>query len=221
METIPLALSTAFVLVTAATVYLFYRASGESKISLLLLLAWLLVQFVLTSTGFYENTTSLPPRLGFALVPTVLLIAVLFLTKKGKQYSDSLDLKTLTLLHVVRIPVELVLWGLFIYNAVPEIMTFEGRNLDVLSGISAPLLWYFGFANGQPRRKLLLAWNIACLALLVNIVTIAILAAPYSFQQLAFDQPNIGVLLFPFIWLPACVVPLVLFSHLVAIRRLW
>jgi hypothetical protein len=36
----------------------------------------------------------------------------------------------------------------------------------------------------------------------------------------AFDQPNIAVLYFPFNWLPSCIVPLVLLSHLAAIRQL-
>ncbi|HVF96549.1 MAG TPA: hypothetical protein VM871_04480, partial [Flavisolibacter sp.] len=36
----------------------------------------------------------------------------------------------------------------------------------------------------------------------------------------AFDQPNIAVLYFPFIWLPSFIVPVVLLSHLVCIRQL-
>jgi len=46
------------------------------------------------------------------------------------------------------------------------------------------------------------------------------LSARTPFQQLAFDQPNIGVTLFPFVWLPSVVVPLVLVSHIAAIRQL-
>jgi hypothetical protein len=69
-------------------------------------------------------------------------------------------------------------------------------------------------------RKALLVWNLICLGLLINIVTIAVITAPFPFQQLAFDQPNIAVLYFPFIWLPACIVPLVLLSHLVCIKVL-
>jgi hypothetical protein len=61
---------------------------------------------------------------------------------------------------------------------------------------------------------------VICLGLLINIVSNAILSAPFPFQQFAFDQPNIAVLYFPFIWLPCCVVPLVLLSHLAAIRQL-
>ena len=66
----------------------------------------------------------------------------------------------------------------------------------------------------------MLVWHVLALALLLNIVTIAVLSLPTPFQQFGLDQPNWGVLHFPFNWLPAVVVPLVLFAHLVAIRRL-
>jgi hypothetical protein len=32
--------------------------------------------------------------------------------------------------------------------------------------------------------------------------------------------PEMALLYFPFIWLPCCIVPIILFSHLVAIRQL-
>tara|TARA_R110002096_G_scaffold209585_1_gene396758 strand:- start:1620 stop:1829 length:210 start_codon:yes stop_codon:yes gene_type:complete len=51
-------------------------------------------------------------------------------------------------------------------------------------------------------------------------LTIAALSAQTPFQQLAFDQPNIGVTYFPFVWIPAVIVPIILFSHLVSIRQL-
>lgn len=50
-----------------------------------------------------------------------------------------------TILHTIRIGVEIVLYGLFFYKAVPGLMTFEGRNMDIISGLSAPLVYYFGY----------------------------------------------------------------------------
>ena len=99
-------------------------------------------------------------------------------------------------------------------------MTFEGRNLDIISGITAPIIYYFVFIRQKLSKLVLLFWNIICLVLLVNIVAIAILSAPFSFQRFAFDQPAIGILHFPFILLPCCIVPLVLLSHLASIRQL-
>jgi hypothetical protein len=48
----------------------------------------------------------------------------------------------------------------------------------------------------------------------------AILSAPGLFQTRAFDQPNVGVLYFPFVWLPGFIVPAVLLSHLVVLTKL-
>lgn len=133
---------------------------------------------------------------------------------------DSFPLKYLTLIHVVRVPVELVLYFLFVYKAVPELMTFEGRNFDILAGLTAPFIYYFGFVRQKLNRSFLIIWNLLSLALLMNIVINALLSTPSPIQQFAFDQPNRAILYFPFSLLPTFIVPLVLFSHLVAFRQL-
>jgi hypothetical protein len=220
MENLPIYISLVFGLTAALAVFLFYKAANHSKTALSLLLIWLLLQTVISLSGFYTVTDTLPPRFLLLIGPPFLVIIALFLTEKGRQFIDRLNLKLLTLLHLVRIPVELVLYWLFLHKTVPELMTFEGRNFDILSGLSAPLIYYFGFSRNRVNRGLLLIWNFICLGLLTNIVAHAVLSAPFPFQQLAFDQPNIAVMYFPFVWLPCCVVPLVLLSHLAAIRQL-
>lgn len=220
MEHLPIYISILFAITTFTTIGIFYKASNYSKPTLILLLLWLVVQTIVSLTGFYAITNTIPPRFPLMVVPTILLIVILFITKKGKQYIDGLNLKKLTILHIIRIPVEMVLFWLFIHGTIPQLMTFEGRNFDIVSGITAPLIYYFGFAQNKPNKKILLIWNFICLGLLINIVVNAILSAPSPFQQFAFDQPNVAILYFPFVWLPSCVVPLVLFSHLVSIRQL-
>jgi hypothetical protein len=186
-----------------------------------LLIGWLGFQAVLSLNGFYStNPSAFPPRFPVLILIPFLLITLLFTTSKGKQFIDSLPLGKLTMLHIVRIPVELTLFGLFLHHAVPELMTFEGRNPDILSGLTAPLVLWLFFRKGTINRTGLLIWNLICLGLLINIVTNAVLSAPFAFQQQAFDQPNIAILFFPFSWLPAFVVPVVLFCHLAAIRQL-
>ncbi|MFI5134841.1 MAG: hypothetical protein ACHQD9_03205, partial [Chitinophagales bacterium] len=133
---------------------------------------------------------------------------------------DGLDGKILTYLHTIRIPVEIVLYLLFLHKQIPQLMTFEGRNFDILSGISAPFVAYFGYNKQKLSTTFLLTWNFICLALLINIVINAVLSAPFPFQKFGFDQPDVAVLYFPFTWLPCCVVPVVLLSHLAVIRQL-
>lgn len=220
MENLPLYISIIFILTTFLTLGFFYKASAAPIISLTILLSWLAIQSIIGLSGFYLRTDTNPPRFLLLAGPPLLVIITLFATSKGRHYIDSLSAKTLTLLHVVRVPVELVLFWLAVNRVVPGLMTFEGRNFDILSGLSAPLIYYFGFVKKQLNDTLLLLWNFICLGLLLNIVINAILSAPFPFQKFAFDQPNVAVLYFPFVWLPSCIVPLVLFSHLVSIRYL-
>jgi len=220
MENLPIYIPFVFGLTTILTVFLFFRATNNSTTTLIILLAWLLLQTIVGLSGFYTVTDTIPPRFLLLVLPPLLFIIGLFATVKGRSYIDKLDAKTLTILHAIRIPVELVLFWLFVNKTVPRLMTFEGRNFDILSGLTAPVIFYFGFLKKQIGRKIILLWNFICLGLLINIVIIAILSAPFPFQKFAFDQPNIAVLYFPFVWLPCCVVPLVLFSHLATIRQL-
>ena len=220
MTNLPSYINIVFALTTILIVFLFYKAANHSKTVLIVLLSWLGLQAFIGLSGFYTKTDTFPPRFVLLPLPPLLLIAGLFITRKGRQFIDRLDIKTLTILHTTRIAVELVLLWLFLHRAVPRLMTFEGRNFDILSGLSAPFIYYFGFIKRTLPRKVILLWNFICLALLLNIVFNAILSAPFPIQQFAFDQPNIAVLYFPFVWLPCCVVPIVLLSHLAAIRQL-
>lgn len=220
MENLPIYISIVFCLTTILTVGLFYKATNNSKTTLAILLIWLIIQALIGFSGFYTATDTLPLRFLLLLLPPLLFIIGLFTTSNGRQFIDSLDTKKLIILHTVRIPVEIVLFWLFINKTVPELATFEGRNFDILSGLTAPIVFYFGFIRKQLGRKTILTWNFICLGLLINIVVNAILSAPFPFQQFAFDQPNIAVLYFPFNWLPSCIVPLVLLSHLATIRQL-
>lgn len=220
---LPLWISIAFGLITFITVYLFLLASKWSRTYLAIIVGFMVIQTFLSVSGFYLKTDTVPPRLLLMLSPSIILIIILFGTTRGKSFIERLDIRTLTLLHIIRVPVELVLWTLFLNQAIPEQMTFEGSNYDILAGITAPVIYYFYFVKRKISREWILGWNLLSLGLLLNIVINAILSTPSVFQQFAFYQPNIAILYFPFIWLPSIVVPIVLFSHLVGIwhfRRL-
>ncbi len=220
MDKLPLYIYLVFGLTVLSAILLFYKATNYSKSFLTIIFIWIVFQTVISLIGFYNIANTIPPRFGLLIIPPLILIIIMFNTKKGKQFIDSLNIKTLTLFHTLRIPVELVLFWLFVNKTVPELMTFEGRNFDILSGISAPIIFYFGFVKKELNKSILLIWNFICLALLLNIAFNAILSLPSLFQQFAFNQPNIAILHFPFVLLPAVLVPLALFSHLVIIRQL-
>lgn len=220
-----------FILTTVVTLFLFYgiiRISDSEKIRkksnpiLIGSIIWLIAQMVLTLDHYYsQNLSASPPKLFlFGILPPLLLIILLVATRKGREFIDSLPLKNITYLNIIRIPVELVLYWLLIQKSVPELMTFEGRNFDILSGITAPFVGYYVFTKRKLSNGFLLIWNFIGLGLLINIVTHALFSAPFPIQKLAFEQPNIAILNFPFSWLPTFIVPVVLFGHLVSIRQL-
>lgn len=227
MEMVPTYVRSVFVFTTFLSIILLRRtlveAAMESKkvwFILGLLIVWLFIQDLLASGSFYTNFEEMPPRFILAIGPPLLCIFFLFLVESSRDRIASLPLLFLTAIHILRIPVELVLYWLSEKGMVPILMTFEGRNFDILSGLSAPLVMYFGIYKQQMSRKALIAWNVVCLVLLVNIVANAILSTPYPFQQQAFDHPNVAVFYFPFIWLPSLIVPMVLFAHLAALLQL-
>lgn len=226
MNTLPLFIPLLFVFTTLLTLGFFMAAVRVNNparvfaIVLFICIDWLLLNGWLAWQNFYSDTSTMLPKLMLAVAPPLLTIAVLFITQAGRKFIDSLSERILVLLHTVRLLVEMILYWLFLYKMIPKLMTFEGRNLDIIAGLSAPVVFYLGYVRKNLHTRFLIGWNIVCLLLLLNIVINALLSAPFRFQQFAFDQPNTAVLYFPFVWLPCFIVPVVLFSHLVLLRRL-
>ncbi|MDR6967082.1 hypothetical protein J2X31_001089 [Flavobacterium arsenatis] len=228
---LPLYISFTFGLTTVATLLLFIctiqnsdapETRKKAKPIFIGLTIWLIIQAVLTLNSIYNSDTdSFPPKIILiGILPAILTVILLFSTSKGRNFIDSLPIKNLTYLNIVRIPVEIVLFWLFLNKAIPELMTFEGRNFDILAGITAPFIAYFGFIKTQLNQKIILIWNVLCLGLLINIVLNALFSTPSPIQKFAFEQPNVAILNFPFSWLPIFIVPIVLFGHLASIRQL-
>lgn len=225
IENLPGYIGWIFAATTVLTVVFYLSAvweAGRDKIGFvataIVLVVLLALHAVLASNGFYLAQT-IPPRVFLAIFPTTLILLILFFVFGGKGFSV-VSLRILTVLSIVRVPVEMVLLWLYEKGQVPRLMTFEGRNFDILSGVSAPLVAWLAFRGGAVNRPLLIVWNLAAFGLLLNIVTSAVLSLETGFQQFAFEQPNRGVLYFPFIWLPAIIVPVVFVSHVVSLWQL-
>jgi hypothetical protein len=187
-------------------------------LSAVLLGGWMYLQAYLAGSGFYLIIDG-KPRFLLAVAPMVLLIVCLFIFRRTRDFIGGISLPVLTLLSIVRIPVEFVIDGWYHAGLVPQLMTFEGRNFDIISGITAPIVFFLAF-RGKTNRPLLIGWNILCLLLLLNIVVNAVTSLPGPLQVQAFDHPNVAVMQYPFIWLPSVIVPAVLFSHLVSLWQL-
>ena len=204
--------------------YAINQAVTEKKtlapfISIALLLGWILFVSILTLNDFFLDY-SFPPRLFFFLaVPTGFMV-ILFAYPKSREFLQRMPLTTLHYIHIVRVPVEMVFWWLSVCLLIPKELTFEGSNLDIISGISAPFAAVFMVGNKSKNRVGAVIWNLLSLGLLIHIVIKAINYSPYFFTPENSEVGNTGIFLFPYILLPTFVVPAILFSHFVSLYQL-
>lgn len=228
-DEVPYYVYVVFLLTTLATFgflyYGFKRAEGEKTNSALtisiFLVVWLFFIGILALNGWFADYESIPPKLGLVIIPPNLFVILLMFNKRSRPFLLRIPIASLTYLHMVRVPVEIVLWWLALVKWLPMLLTFEGINYDILSGVSAPFVAIFMVGLRSKAKLGAILWNIVALLLLINIVSHAVLATPLPFQMFAFDQPNIAVFFFPFVWLPGFIVPAVLFAHLTSLLQLF
>jgi len=235
MPHVPLHISALFIFLVFAIAFLIFigvfvssrRAdlSAEERrnnlvVSIVVIMAWLIFSLIMASSGFLTDYSALPPRLLLIVIPPPVFLLLLFLSKQFTDLTEQFNVFWLVYAQSFRILMEFILWLLYRYNAIPVQMTFDGRNFDLLVGISAPFIAYYCFVKKTWPIKIALYWNFAGLILLLNIVVVALLSTPYPFRQFMNEPANTIVFYFPFIWLPAFVVPFALLLHLIAIRRL-
>jgi hypothetical protein len=184
------------------------------------LAAWMAVVSALSLSGFLQNFDAFPPRMIIVLMVPLITIIWVSSTKKLTHILQHVPPQNIVRLQVFRVFVEILLWLLFIIDLLPKQMTFEGRNFDVLAGLTAPLVAYFCFTSKRWPRSIAIAWNFLSLGLLINIVTIALLSVPTPFRYFMNEPANTIVAHFPIVWLPAFLVPLAYSLHIFSLKQL-
>ena len=106
----------------------------------------------------------------------------------------------------------------YLEGVMPVQMSYSGQNGDVVTGITAGALGLW-LARRHAPRWVVAAWNVLGLALLVNVVTVAIMSTPL-FEWFGKDRVPLFVTYPPFVWLPAILVMAALMSHILVWRRL-
>lgn len=203
-----------FSIVTLLSIVLFYYGTKKKKIVSLIYFTWLVIIGSITLSGFFASH---PRSFIVAIVSTIALSVFVF----KKVDLNHINKKILLTIHLLRIPVELILLGLFIQKKIPVSMTFQGWNFDIVMGVTAILFLITPFRReSKLKDKVFLVWNVFGLIFLTIIVVIAVLSSPLPIQKFGFAQPNIAVLEFPFCFLPTIVVPIVALSHFLLIKSI-
>jgi hypothetical protein len=184
------------------------------------LVGWAVFVAVWSLSGMMSDFSIFPLNMVPILIIPFIASLVFTFSKTFTEVLSYIPQHRLTYLQSFRIFVEILIWMLFVDNLLPIQMSFEGRNFDVISGITGVLMGYLS-SKGKLSRTALIIWNIVCLCLLINIVTIAILSMPVSFRVFMNEPSNTIVAQFPISLLPAMLVPLAYTLHFFSLRKLF
>ena len=210
-------------LLVAVVVGLFLRgvsiAGSRAAAAAAVVGAWMAYSGILAAKGMLLDPDSVPPPLIRILAPGLLLVFIAAFSPFGARLAKHLGYASLIGFHAFRLPLEGLLWWFHRQGRLPVQMTFEGRNLDILTGLSAIVVAALAW-RGKAGRKTALAWNLAGLALLINIMSVAILSIPGPLRAFHNEPANTLVLHFPYVWIPAIFVMAALFGHLVLFRKI-
>jgi hypothetical protein len=181
---------------------------------------WLALTAALAERGFFEDFYALPPHMLLAVGPPLLAVLALAASGRLDPLLAALPPSWPIGAQAFRVVVEIVLWRLAVAGVAPEIMTFTGRNVDILVGLTAPIVAYGCFVRRAWPARVARWWNWAGVVILLNVVVHAQLSAPTRFRLFETDPPTTFIGDLPYIWLPAFLVPLAWALHAISLRQL-
>jgi hypothetical protein len=212
----PVGLVVFFLCVVAGTAALLAAKSKPLGVGVLV---WLVVTGLAGWLGLARDFQRVPPPMFVLLLAAVVLAVVTAMSRVGSRLVAEAGIVWLIGVQAFRVAVEVFLdWGHRV-DLVPVQMTFEGRNWDIVSGVSAAAVAWLA-AKRQAPRWLVLLWNCVGLALLLNIVVIAVLSMPTPLRRFHNEPVNSFIAYLPYIWLPTFLVQLAFFGHLLVFRWL-
>ena len=179
---------------------------------------WMTGTWAAADSGVLRLWDRTPPPFALLAAGIASLGITMALSGYGRRLARGLPLWTLVAVQGFRLPLELAMHSLYERGVMPVQMSYSGRNLDIVTGGTALAVAWLA-ATGRGGRRLVLAWNVLGLILLVNVVTIAILSTP-RFRHFGDDRLNVWVTYPPFVWLPAVMVLAALAGHLLIFRAL-
>ena len=136
----------------------------------------------------------------------------------GARIASAFPVWVIIGMQTFRIGVELLLHRLSVDSLAPRIVTYQGGNVDIWIGLSAPLIAWIS-TRGRRGERLALAWNVVGLLTLANAITLSALTAP-GLNLIQSEVPNTAIGAFPFIYIAGFFAPLAMALHALSIRGL-
>jgi hypothetical protein len=183
-----------------------------------IIFGWLILLAVLALAGFFDAVT-LPPRIVVAVIIPVVAVLIYSFTAQFKKLLTAVPPHWLLMFQSFRIAVECWLWYALGKGLIPVQMTFEGRNFDIFSGILGLIAGWMIMRKGKRWKTIAIVYNLVGLALLLNIVIVAILSFPGPTRYFMNEPANRIVTEFPFVYLPGVLVVMAFTFHILSLRQ--
>lgn len=196
------------------------RQKRTSRYIVLGISIWLALLLILTYTGSFDSFEVFPPRIFYIFFPPLLVILFFLFWPPLGNFLKVIPASWLVYVQGFRIIMELFLWLGYKAGFVPLQMTFEWLNYDIIVGLTAPMAGFSFFGRRRYHRFQAILWNIFGMALLCNIVLIAMLSMPSPIRVFMNEPSNIFISEAPFTWIPGFIVPFALAMHLFSLRQL-
>ncbi|HEV8474534.1 MAG TPA: hypothetical protein VGR82_17285 [Methylomirabilota bacterium] len=181
---------------------------------------WLGALGALAAEGFFLDFTAMPPRLLMVLLLPLAIGLLLLPTHGTRHFLAVTPPELLVYAQVFRVIMELILWALALQGRAPSLITFEGRNIDVLVGLTAVPVGWMVVARHRWPVAVAQVWNVAGIVILANVVIHAQLSAPTAYQVFHTQPSSAFIGTFPYVWLPGFVVPLAFWLHAASLVQL-
>jgi hypothetical protein len=159
-----------------------------------------------------------PPGILWVVGPVVLFVVfVVVRSNIGARVAAVTPLWLILGFESFRIGVEFLVHRLWVDGLAPKLLTYEGGNVDVVFGLSAPIIAWIA-TTGRLGLRLAMGWNVLGLLSLANVAASAVLTGPI--KLISTEVPNVAMGLFPYAFIPGFLAPLAVTLHVLAIRAI-
>ncbi|MFT4521990.1 MAG: hypothetical protein ACI8ZN_000929 [Bacteroidia bacterium] len=187
----------------------------------LVLAGWFVYLISMAKTGILQDY-SLPPRFPiFTIFPAFGFIFVVARRKETAVFISNIPTTWLTFVQSFRIVVELLFVASVANGMLHPEVTIEGYNYDMIFGFSALLVGYLDYKYLNKSNTLVLWWNYLGLAVLFSVIILFVTTT--YIPNLWGSETTLalpGMVSFPTILVPAFLMPVAVFIHVLSIIKL-
>ena len=194
-----------------------YLPASQARWGLAGLGAWLVYAGLLGWFGVIRDPAVRPPGPALLVGPAVLFVAFVARSAWAGRIAAGVPVALLVGAQVYRVGVEFTFHELWHAGLAPRMLTFEGANIDIAIGITAPIVAVL-YSMRRIGRRTVLAWNAVGLIVLANVVVRSALTAPGPLNLIHAEIPNLALGTSPFNFIPGFFAPLAIVLHVLAIR---